>query len=282
MEDAVSSPAIANPFIATIVIVGDAARVAPAAQALDELNTRGSVRGILITPGDNPAPRPKAAGSHTELHGLRPDFINNAVAAYRFSSLPTVVWWRGGDASSLDGLADLSDRLVLDADDPRESWTGVARLFDRSVITDLRWARLTRWRALMAHFFDIPNVLAQTARFDRVTLRGSDQWLLRLFGGWLTSALAAQDRIRVDLDLQPAAEPIEVVDFGDGRQQLTMRLLTNSQCVSTHAAVDGHAGAARTVALGDRKLSTLFASELRVRSRDLAFERALTAIIPDL
>lgn len=272
---------VANPFTATVVVVGERTRLAPAAQALDELNTRGSVRGILITPGDEASPKPTTDRNRTELHGLRPSFINNAIAAYRFSSLPTVVWWRGGNADGLDGLAELSDRLVLDADDPHDGWNRVAALFERSAITDLRWTRLTRWRALMANFFDIPEVRVASEKFDRLQLRGSDAWSLRLFAGWLTSALAAGPRIRVQLDVQPSGAAIEQVDLGDGQQQLTLRLLPAGTCVATKAQVSGRGTATRTVALGDLKLSTLFESELRVRSRDLAFERALEAVVKD-
>ena len=167
-------------LVATVVAVGPSQRLAAAAEALQTLGDAGTVRGILISEGDNAAPPARVAGNTVALHGLKPSFFNNAVAALRLSSLPTLVWWRGGRADTLDGLADLADRIVLDYDRPATAspddaadpiWSRAATLFDDCAFSDLRWARLTQWRALMAHFFDIPEVLAAAADFH-----GSESW----------------------------------------------------------------------------------------------------------
>ena len=89
---------------------------------------------------------------------LKPQYVDNAVAALRLSSLPTLVWFRGGSQDLLGELAQLADRVVLDEIDPLASWKQSLTLLDRTAFSDLRWARLTRWRTLMAHFFDIPRV----------------------------------------------------------------------------------------------------------------------------
>ena len=96
---------------------------------------------------------------------MKPQFLNNAVAALRLSSLPTLVWWRGGSVDALEGVAELADRVVLDDDQPEATWARAVTLFEDSAFSDLRWARLTEWRALMAHFFDIPEVLAAAEIF---------------------------------------------------------------------------------------------------------------------
>ena len=92
------------------------------------------------------------------IAGLAPRYLNNAVAALRLSSLPAVVWWRGGSIEALDGLANLADRLVLDTVDPDAAWARADTLFERTALTDLRWTALTRWRAALAHLFDLPQV----------------------------------------------------------------------------------------------------------------------------
>ena len=86
-----------------------------AAEALQSLGDAGTVRGILISEGDSAAPPARVAGNTVALHGLKPAFFNNAVAALRLSSLPTLVWWRGRP-DTLDGLAGLAERIVLDDD----------------------------------------------------------------------------------------------------------------------------------------------------------------------
>ena len=92
------------------------------------------------------------------IAGLAPRYLNNAVAALRLSSLPAVVWWRGGSVEALDDLAGLADRLILDTPDPDEVWARAEGLFDSTALTDLRWTALTRWRAALAHLFDLPQV----------------------------------------------------------------------------------------------------------------------------
>src|SRR6476469_7571711 len=104
---------------ATVVVAGPAQRLVEATDAVTSLKDAG-VRAVLISLGDNPAPVPRVANHIVALNGLRLDYLNNAVAALRLSSLPTLVWWRGGNAPNLDGLAQLADRLVLDTEDPRE------------------------------------------------------------------------------------------------------------------------------------------------------------------
>ncbi len=165
---------------ATMVVAGPSPRLMEAAKALSELTDVG-VRTVLISYGDNPEPAVRVSRQTVSLEGLPPKYLNNAVAALRLSSLPTLVWWRGGNVDMLKGLAALSDRLVLDADDPREVWGSVPILAERTAVSDLRWTRLTQWRALMCHFFDIADVRAAAAGFHRLRIEGSDLNTARLF-----------------------------------------------------------------------------------------------------
>jgi glucose-6-phosphate dehydrogenase assembly protein OpcA len=177
----------------------------------------------------------------------------------------------------LDALATLADRLVLDSEDPSDGWRRVAALAEHTAVSDLRWTRLTRWRALMAHFFDIPEVRAVAPAFQRLEVTGADPHVLRLFAGWLASALQWTPAVSIDLRQTHGPAPIESVRLSNGGQELVLRLASSGSCVTTSAHVEGHAGASRTVALGDQTLAALLAEELRIRSRDLPFERALLA-----
>ena len=212
-------------LVATVVAVGPSERLAAAAEALQTLGDAGTVRGILISEGDNAAPPARVAGNTVALHGLKPSFFNNAVAALRLSSLPTLVWWRGGRADTLDGLAELADRIVLDYDRPATAssddtadpiWSRAATLFDDCAFSDLRWARLTQWRALMAHFFDIPEVLAAAADFSRLRIAGSDRQSAHLFAAWLRSSIQFHEGFTVDLSEGSQGTPIDEIRLGDG------------------------------------------------------------------
>lgn len=262
---------------ATVVVIGPAGRLGEAAGALEELSTRAGFRAILVSTDEHGTPSARLADNTVVIEGLKKAHVNNAVAALRLSSLPTLVWWRGGDVETLAALAPLADRLLLDAEDPSSGWALAGRLASMTAISDLRWTRLTRWRALMAHFFDIPEVRAVAPGFGRLELAGADRYALRLFAGWLVSSLPAGAGLTVAMSGDAVAEPVERVRLTGGGQELELRLLPAGACVATAARVEGHAGASRIVSLGDQGLATLVAEELRIRSRDVAFERAVRA-----
>ena len=262
-------------LVATVVAVGPVNRLGAAAEALQSLGDAGTVRGILISDGANPAPPARVAGNIVALHGLKPQYVNNAVAALRLSSLPTLVWWRGGRADTLEGLAELADRIVLDDVDPEPTWARATSLFEESAFSDLRWARLTQWRALMAHFFDIPEVQAAASDFARLTLIASDRMSARLFAAWLESAIAFRDGFDVEYVDGPRDTPIDEVRLGDREQELVIRMAAQRTCLETAVSVRGHRSASRLVSLTDQSLTGLITEELRIRARDAAFEKAL-------
>jgi glucose-6-phosphate dehydrogenase assembly protein OpcA len=278
-------------LVATVVAVGPSERLAAAAEALQTLGDAGTVRGILISEGDNAAPPARVAGNTVALHGLKPSFFNNAVAALRLSSLPTLVWWRGGRADTLDGLAELADRIVLDyerpaiasSDDIDSIWSRAATLFDDCAISDLRWARLTQWRALMAHFFDIPEVLAAAADFSRLRIAGSDRQAAHLFAAWLRSSIQFREGFTVDLSEGSQGTSVDEIRLGDGgvepAQELVVRLAAHRTCLETEVTVRGHRSASRLVPLGDQSLTGLITEELKIRARDAAFERAVLYLV---
>ena len=266
-------------LVATVVAVGPADRLAPAAEALEALGDAGTVRGILISEGDLAAPQPRVVGNTVGLHGLKPQFLNNAVAALRLSSLPTLVWWRGGSVEALDGVAELADRVVLDDVEPEATWRRAVTLFEDTAFSDLRWARLTEWRALMAHFFDIPEVLAAAEDFSRLTISASDEMTARLFAAWLESSIQFREGFALELKSGAADTPIEEVRLGDHEQELVIRCAAHRTCLETEVSVTGHRSASRLVQLSDQSLSALLTGELKIRSRDAAFERALKRLM---
>jgi glucose-6-phosphate dehydrogenase assembly protein OpcA len=266
-------------LVATVVAVGPTERLGAAAEALQALGDAGTVRGILISEGDTAAPAARVAGNTVALHGLKPAFFNNAVAALRLSSLPTLVWWRGGRPDTLDGLAGLADRIVLDDEAPEPIWSRAAGLFEDSAFSDLRWARLTQWRALMAHFFDIPEVLAAAGDFSRLTIAASDRMSARLFAAWLESSLELRDGFAVEIAAGAADASIDEIRLGDLQQELVIRLAAQGTCLETDVSVKGHRSASRLVSLRDETLTGLVTEELRIRARDAAFERALARLV---
>ena len=266
-------------LIATVVAVGPVERLESAAATLETLGDAGMVRGILISEGNDPSPQAYVSGNTVSMNGLKPSYTDNAVAALRLPSLPTLVWWRGGRPETLDDLAELADRIVLDEDDPDAAWRRAVGLFEDSAFTDVRWARLTQWRALMAQFFDIPEVRDASAQFTGVRIVARDALSARLFGAWLTSSLRVGPNFAVDIVEGDLESPIQEIRLGDQSQELALRLAGGRTCLESSVAVAGHRRVSRVVSLRRAELNDVLTGELRIRSRDEPFERALKALV---
>jgi len=274
MENPVmTSPSATRSRIATLVIVGPSHRLEEATEGLDGTDETGAFRMVLISTDPEPRQEFEQQPDVVRIRGIRPEHVNNAIAAVRLSSLPSIVWWRGGPPDGLDGAATLADRIVLDAEDPWPLWARTPSLFEQTALTDLRWTRLTRWRAALAHFFDLPEVREQADAFSRLTIHGSDRPQCALFAGWLDASLGWNGQ--VIRELLPGSCPLESVSVGGAAAELSLRLLPNGSCLATSVQMSTRLLASRVVSVGDQHLRSLLSEELRVRSRDLAFERAL-------
>jgi hypothetical protein len=264
---------------ATIVAVCAPQRLSEAAEALLRLGKHTAVRAILISEGGETRPKAFVAEDAIAVPGLKAPFVNNAVAALRLSSLPTLVWWRGCSPEVLEDLANLADRLVMDDQDPLSIWKRAVDLFDRAAFSDIRWARLTRWRALMAMFFDIPEVRAASSRFDRLLIKGADPAAASLFANWLAGSLRRDGAIEVHFEQGSQSVFLEQVTLAARQDELTLTLAGSGTCVLASSIVQGHRGVSRTVSLGDQSDRALIAGELQIRVRDPAFERAVRAYV---
>jgi glucose-6-phosphate dehydrogenase assembly protein OpcA len=260
-----------------LVVVAPAERLPPAADALAKIGEAVGLRSILISQGEHAAPPAKVDGDTTYIAGLAPRFLNNAVAALRLSSLPALVWWRGGSIEALEDLAHLADRVVLDVEAPEAAWQRAETIFERTALTDIRWTRLTRWRSALAHIFDLPQVRDAADAFARLTIDAVDPDAGRLFAGWLRSRLHWKPSVSISITRVPGSgsSPLSKVALEGPNVWIAMEVRQESRCLA--ARVDGVDGSARIVPLSDGSLATLIAEELGVRSRDWAFEEALVA-----
>jgi len=261
--------------IATVIVVGPPERLIPAADAIEHLGDVG-VRAILISEGTQAEPVARVTDTAVAVSGLASAYLNNAVAALRLSSLPAAVWWRGGSTTAFGDLAELADRLIMDVDQPDDLWSTAVRLFDRSAFTDLRWAAITRWRAALAHLFDLPNVRRRAAKLKAVTIDAAEGPSARLFAGWLRSSLRWPPDATITIRVTPAqhASPLECVTLECDGPPITLKMREGHACFD---ATTGATESERVVPTGDMSLGSLIGEELGVRTRDLAFERALVA-----
>jgi hypothetical protein len=260
---------------ATVVVVGPKPRLIEVAESIRSGALMTGVRSIFIASGSLCTPAVRVTASEIALDGLRTVFIDNAVAALRLPSLPTVLWWRGGDFESLQMLAGLVDRVVLDVEDPEPLWAQIDALIAEGPVGDLRWTTLTRWRVLMAHFFDMPAVQSAAARFSRIRIDARDRESARLYGAWLMTSLKLNNP-RLDVR-DDDRYTIGRVTLGNDAEEISLQRLDGSTCVEGRARVDGRE-ASRVSSIGDQNPATLMAEELRVRTHDAAFEAAVRRV----
>ena len=148
-----------------------------------------------------------------ELHlvGARAKAPASVVEPLLISDLPVFLRWRGEPpwgATELDQLVTVADRLVVDStewDDLPHGYAHLAALFERAAVSDIAWARTSRWRSLLASLW--PEIEDVT----RLRVRGTYPQAL-LLCGWLRSRLG-----RDDIDVEHVdAERLEGIDL-DGR-----------------------------------------------------------------
>jgi glucose-6-phosphate dehydrogenase assembly protein OpcA len=144
------------------------------------------------------------------LHGTSAEHPASVVEPLLISDLPVFLRWRGlpdFDSSSFQELIGVVDRLIVDSTewpDPPAAYGHLAEIFDRVVVSDIAWARTSRWRPMLA------SLWPEIADVRTIKVRGTAAQA-HLLAGWLRSRL---DR-PVELEHDPA-DRLEGVDI-DGK-----------------------------------------------------------------
>ena len=149
------------------------------------------------------------------LHGTSAEHPASVVEPLLIPDLPVFLRWRGvppfGD-SAFEELTGVADRLIVDSTEwpgLPEPYARLAEIFDRVAVSDIAWARTSRWRAQLATLW--PGI----ADVGRIKVIGTEAQA-HLLAGWLRSRLGreieleheAADRLTgVELDGEPAPFP---------------------------------------------------------------------------
>ena len=122
------------------------------------------------------------------LNGPRAAAPASVVQPLLLPDLPVFLRWRGVPpygAPAFEGLVDVVDRLIVDSTewgDLPADYEGLTKIFDRATVSDIAWARTSRWRPQLASLWpDIANVTK-----IRVTGTAAQAHLL---AGWLRTRL---------------------------------------------------------------------------------------------
>jgi len=149
------------------------------------------------------------------LHGTSAEHPASVVAPLLISDLPVFLRWRGlppFGSSPFEELVTVVDRLIVDSTewpDLPAAYGRLAGIFDRAAVSDIAWARTSRWRPMLASLWpEIANVRA-------IRVHGTAAQA-HLLAGWLRSRLGrpvelehedAKTLVGVDIDGEPAPFP---------------------------------------------------------------------------
>jgi glucose-6-phosphate dehydrogenase assembly protein OpcA len=149
------------------------------------------------------------------LGGSRANVPESIVQPLLLPDLPVFLRWRGlppfGERP-FEELVDVVDRLIVDSTewpDLPADYTQLAEIFDRAVVSDIAWARTSRWRPQLASLW--PGI----AEVKTIEVTGTEAQA-NLLAGWLRSRLGHEvaldhvpsDRLQgVKVDGEPAPFP---------------------------------------------------------------------------
>lgn len=246
----------------------------------------------------------------------------SAVAPLLVSDLPVYLWWctvpRITDKVTFRRLADLSDRVIIDSadfNDPHGDMASMAAVLRETprwtAISDLNWARLTAWRALLAGFYDVSEYRPLLAALSRVVIEyspaGTDTEALSpralLLGGWLVSRLGWQLRgpatrsagsslfafekdgrkislefARTEREIEPGRiAKVTMRSAADESASFSVRRSGDAQRIETVVARGDERIAQRVLSYEGLKESDLIGRELEILGHDRVYEQAVIA-----
>jgi glucose-6-phosphate dehydrogenase assembly protein OpcA len=149
------------------------------------------------------------------LGGGRAEVPASVVQPLLLPDLPVFLRWRGvppfGERP-FEELVDVVDRLIVDSTewpDLPGSYARLAEIFDRVAVSDIAWARTSRWRPQLASLW--PGI----KDVKQVAVTGTEAQA-HLLAGWLRSRLGHDVELRhepsdrlvgVEIDGEPAPFP---------------------------------------------------------------------------
>lgn len=213
----VENPHVTRIALANLVVESIEGSCDPLCGVVETVVARFPCRAIVLRGSDDPARRIAAEISalcHLPAPGMPQvcserivlragpsaiDLLPGSVRPLLEAELPMILWWTG-DPRRHEGLyrdlADECSRLILDL--PEDAEAAALRLgLDPSVCRfsrDSAWFGLTRWRELIAQFFDPPCANDALSRIQSVeiTAIAGDAGRTPRVAAWLAAWLAGQ------------------------------------------------------------------------------------------
>jgi glucose-6-phosphate dehydrogenase assembly protein OpcA len=144
------------------------------------------------------------------LRGRRTLAPASIVSPLLIADLPAFLRWRGRPPfgeQAFEQLIEVADRLIVDSTewpDLPADYAPLAEVFDRVAVSDIAWARTSRWRVQLA------SLWPEIAAVERIHVHGTAAQA-NLLAGWLRSRLGRTIALE-----HTSADRLEGVDV-DGR-----------------------------------------------------------------
>jgi glucose-6-phosphate dehydrogenase assembly protein OpcA len=247
--------------------------------------------------------------------------LPSVVVPLLISDLPVFLWWHAAphfDDGLFKNLRGSADRVVIDSAtflNPYEDLRRLASFLpgwrkEREGLSDLNWARLTAWRALLAGFYDAPEHSEALSRLSRVRIeyiasKNTDAVAPKalLLAGWLASRLGwrASDAQAQEVDgahlfsletdgrtiifefvpsQHTAVAPggiarVKLIAESEPQVSFIVMRAGDSRDLKTQEATDADTRTTRVIAGADESPAELLAAELEILSRDRIYEEAV-------
>jgi glucose-6-phosphate dehydrogenase assembly protein OpcA len=174
--------------------------------------------------------------------GSQVNEVVSVVVPLMLSDLPVFLWWDAVPRLAdrvFSRLVDLSDRVIIDSAefaDPHGDLISLSALLHdkprQTAFSDLNWARLTAWRALLAGFYDVAQYRPLLDQIDRLVIEyaapsgARDAIAARalLLGGWVASRLGWE----LDADQSVRADASITFQLSDRGRGIVMEFVTTS------------------------------------------------------
>ena len=246
----IDHPNVTRIVLANLILQADLGAADRLVRTLDEVVTRFPCRAIVLAlTGDSgrqveaevaavchlPAPdRPQVCSERILLRAGPDahDLLPGAVRPLLETDLPVILWWTGDPRRAEPLFRDLAreaTRLILDLPDPGADVEALQLGLDPSICPyarDSAWFGITRWRELIAQFFDGRKGIAALGRIASVAIDagGPSPSTIPRLPVWLAAWLAGQ------LGWTPVRRSVApgrvdaVFQAGDREVELTIRI----------------------------------------------------------
>lgn len=246
--------------------------------------------------------------------------LPSAVIPLLVPDLPVFLWWQDLhrlDDDSFQPLSRAAERLVIDSVDLAAmdlQLHSIEQLFSRQrneaiAVSDINWARLTSWRALLANFYDVQEYRAALADLERVRIdygapQGNANGIATqalLITGWLASRLdwrierqakeanktlffaRRRDGGAITLEVNRVERPemrpgrLAKVELHSAlsNASFVVQRAENGLHLETQATMEGRLCPGRTLPVRNRSIAELLAREMEILARDTTYEAAV-------